>query len=124
MKNIKHINEYFDSSVNDDDEMFEMANITQKTTGIKDVVIWIGPNPASHGKRVKVSNIPNSFEADCFTITIPELNVIGKVNTKFITSSVMNKIKKFITTNNDLISKYSDRKLSTEDLLVGLKKVT
>jgi hypothetical protein len=53
--------EFLDNSYLSEDELFEMANVTEETTGIKDVVIWIGPNPKSHGKRVKISNIPNKY---------------------------------------------------------------
>ena len=33
-----------------DEELMEMANISPNKTGIKDVFIWIGPNPNSHCK--------------------------------------------------------------------------
>jgi predicted restriction endonuclease len=71
---IKEFVEYDDI----DNELLEMANFTEKTTGIDDVVIWLGP-----GNRIKVSNKPNSFDTyDTFTITIPDLEIIGDVNTK------------------------------------------
>ena len=120
---MKHIFEFFEYS-NHYDELLEMANITQKATGIKDVVIWIGPNPPQHGKRIKVSNSPNNFDvSDSFVITIPEYKVIGDVNTKFITSSVFSKIIEFLKVNKNIIDDYSDRKISTEDLLEGIIKV-
>ena len=46
---------------NDEQELFELANVTYKTTGIEDVIIWIGPNPTSHDKRIKISNIYTDF---------------------------------------------------------------
>lgn len=119
---MKHIKEFFEYS--DEDMLLEMANITQKTTGIKDVVIWIGPNPPQHGKRIKVCNKPNNFDVyDSFTITIPDLKIIGDINRKFITTDVLEKINKFITINLQVISDYSDRKISTEDLLENIIKV-
>ena len=97
-----------------------MANFTKKTTGIDDVVIWLGP-----GNRIKVSNKPNSFDTyDTFTITIPDLEIIGDVNTKFIKQSVLNKIYDFIKSNIQVIEEYSDRKISTEDLIERIKKVS
>lgn len=116
MKYIKEFVEY--------EELLEMANFTKKTTGISDVVIWIGPNPPGHGKRIKVSNKPNSFDFyDTFTITIPELEIIGEVDSKFINSDTLNRIYEFIKLNMQVISEYSDRKISTEELIDRIKKV-
>ena len=122
MKHIKNIREYIDNDLYD--ELFEMANFTKKTTGIEDVVIWIGPNPPQHGRRIKVSNKPNSFDIyDTFTISIPDLEIIGDVDTKFIKKDKLNQIFEFINNNIDVISEYSDRKISTEELIEKIKKV-
>jgi len=116
--------EFLDNSYLSEDELFEMANVTEETTGIKDVVIWIGPNPMSHGKRVKISNIPNKISSsDCFTITIPKFEIVGEMNTKFIDSIKLENIKKFILNNLSLIEDYSDYKISTKQLLDGLKPI-
>jgi hypothetical protein len=116
--------EFLDNSYLSEYELFEMANVTEETTGIKDVVIWIGPNPKSHGKRVKISNIPNKISSsDCFTITIPKFEIVGEMNTKFIDSIKLENIKKFISNNLSLIEDYSDYKISTKQLLDGLKPI-
>ena len=116
--------EFLDNSYLSEDELFEMANVTEETTGIKDVVIWIGPNPMSHGKRVKISNIPNKISSsDCFTITIPKFEIVGEMNTKFIDSIKLENIKKFISNNLSLIEDYSDYKISTKQLLDCLKPI-
>jgi len=123
MKKINKFYEFIDNSLSED-ELLEMANVTEETTGIKDVVLWIGPNPPQHSKRIKVSNIPKSISSsDCFTITIPNFEIVGDVNTKLIDSVKMDKIKEFITINQKLIEEYSDYKISTKDLLDGLKSV-
>lgn len=117
MKYVKNMEEL-------DNELLELSNFTKKTTGIEDVVIWIGPNPPNHGKRIKVSNKENSFDPyDTFTIKIPSLEVIGNVNSKLINKSKLDKIFQFINKNIDVISEYSDRKISTEDLIERLVKV-
>ena len=96
MKKIIKFYEFIDNSFSED-ELLEMANVTDQTTGIKDVILWIGPNPKSHGKRIKVSNIPNKISSsDCFTITIPQFEIVGDINDKFIDSVKMDKIKEFI----------------------------
>ena len=125
MKNINKYFEFIDTSNSlSEDELFEMANVTEETTGIKDVVIWIGPNPASHGKRVKVSNIPGKISSnDCFTLTIPKFEIIGEVNNNFIDTPKLDKIKEFLSINLQLIQDYSDYKISTKQLLDGLKPV-
>lgn len=121
---MRHIKEFINYTNDDSDELLEMANFTQKTTGISDVVIWIGPNPSNHGKRIKVSNKPNSFDVyDTFTITIPELKLVGDINKKFIKPDVLSKIMKFIELNIEVISEYSERKISTEDLIERIKRV-
>ena len=105
-------------------ELLEMANVNYETTGIKDVVLWIGPNSEYHGRRIKICNIPNKFVAtDCFTLTIPDFKIIGNVNDKLITSEVLEKIKEFITINYQLICDYSDYLISTKNLIDNLKKV-
>lgn len=115
--------EFLDNSLSED-ELFEMANVTDETTGIEGIVLWIGPNPKSHGKRVKVSNIPNKISSsDCFTITLPKFEIIGDVNSNLIDSVKMSKIKEFLTINLELIEKYSDYQISTKQLLDGLKPV-
>jgi len=124
IKNMKKIFEYKDFNQLSEQELLEMANVTYKTTGIENVVLWIGPNPEYHGKRIKVSNLPNKFTGtNCFTLTIPNFEIIGNVDEKFITTKVLNKIKEFVNLNLSVISDYSDYLISTEDLLANLKKV-
>jgi hypothetical protein len=107
-----------------DKELLEMANVTSEETGIDDVVIWIGPNPQTHSYRVKVSNIPNKISSDnLFTITIPNLNVVGIINNKFIDSKKLEKIFNFIKLNQNIIMDYSDYKISTKQLLDNLQKI-
>lgn len=120
IKKMKYIKEFVDY----DNELLEMANFTKKTTGIEDVVIWIGPNPPNHGKRIKVSNKINSFDPqETFTITIPDLKIIGEVNTKLISNQILDKIFDFINKNIEVISEYSDRRISTEELIDRIQKV-
>jgi hypothetical protein len=59
----------------------------------------------------------------CFTITIPDNKIIGKVNTSLITKKILNQIFNFIDINQEIIIRYSDYEIETIDLLNGLKKV-
>jgi len=118
----KYINELVKVSL-EDQELMEMANITSKTTGIENVVIWIGPNPSTHGKRIKISNVANSFRlSDCFTLTIPDFVEIGYRDKNVIDNKTLDKIKDFVNLNIQVINDYSDSLISTEDLLDKLKK--
>ena len=108
----------------DEQELLEMINVDEETTGIENVVIWIGPNPQSHGKRIKISNVPNTFEgSDCFTLTIPGFKIIGTVNKSLIDNNKLEQIKEFVQINVDVIIDYSDYKISTKNLLDNLKRV-
>jgi len=121
---MKKLFEYKNFNQLSEQELLEMANVTYKTTGIENVVLWIGPNPEYHGKRIKVSNLPNKFTgSNCFTLTIPKFEIVGKVDETFITTKVLDKIKEFVTLNYQIISDYSDYLISTEDLIENLKKV-
>ena len=107
-----------------DDELLEMANLSPKTTGIDGVCLWIGPAPERHGNRIKVSNVPDKFERnDCFVITIPDLKTKGRINAKFITADKLKQIKKWIVKNEDVILKYSDLEIGTEEMISQLQKI-
>jgi len=124
MKKILEYKEFGIHTSISDEELMEMANISPKKTGIKDVVIWIGPNPGNHWKRIKVSNIPNKIsKTDCFILTIPDFKIIGEVNDKLITSSILEDIKKFININLQLIYDFSDEKITTDEFIDSLLKI-
>lgn len=124
MKKIFEFNDYKYISTISDDELMEMANVSPKKTGIKDVFIWFGPNPHYHGRRIKVSNIANKFsKTDCFTITIPEFEIIGKVNPKLIDSDKLDKIKTLVNKNLKLIEDFSDELISTDEFIDKLVSI-
>jgi len=124
MKKIFEFNDYKYISTISDDELMEMDNVSPKKTGIKDVFIWFGPNPHYHGRRIKVSNIANKFsKTDCFTITIPEFEIIGKVNPKLIDSDKLDKIKTLVNKNLKLIEDFSDELISTDEFIDKLVSI-
>lgn len=126
MKRILEFNEYDYTkycNIITDDELLEMCNISPKTTGIDNVFIWVGPNHHYHGRRIKVSNVPNKWsKSDCFTITIPDFKIIGEVNNKLITKDTFEKITKFILDNIIPITQYSDEKISTDEFFQKIIK--
>lgn len=122
MKNLYEYNDYFKQFTSiSDEELMEMANISSKKTGLLDIYIWVGPNPKYHGKRIKVSNIPNKFSKDdCFTLTIPNFEIVGNINTKLIDSKKLSKIIEFVEINMKLICDFSDEIISTDELIENL----
>ena len=118
MKKIFEFNDYKFATSISDEELMEMANVSPKKTGISNVYIWFGPNLHYHGRRIKVSNISNKFSKnDCFTITIPKFEIIGKYNTNLITSSVLEDIIKFVNLNIKAIEDFSDELISTDEFI-------
>jgi hypothetical protein len=123
MKKILEFKDYDFYTKISESENLEMANISPKKTGLKDVFIWVGPNPHTLGKRIKVSNIPNKFGKDnCFTITIPKFEIIGEVES-WITTEHIKDLEKFISINMDLIIDFSDEKISTDEFNDGIIKI-
>ena len=128
MKKLKHINEYKNIEIENlsmgEQELMEMANLDSEVTGIDNIVIWVGPNPGQHWKRIKVSNAPEKFDGeDCFVLTIPDFEVRGKVNTKLITGKVLDKIKTWVTQNIEAIEKYSEYKIPTNKFISQITPV-
>ena len=124
MKN--HINEYKEHTDQElsEQELLETSNVSDKKTGVKDVVIWIGANPKINGYGIKISNIPNKTDGiDLFTITIPEFNIIGKDNKSFIDSKKLKDIKRFIELNKELIIAYSNYEVTGNVLMDNLKSI-
>ena len=98
-----------------DNEVMTLTDIIPKQTGIKDVVLWVGDNPHTKARRVKVSNMPNSLSRqDCFTLTMPEFEILGTPNRELINDDVMKDIIKFVQQNLQAIYDYSDFKISTD----------
>ena len=127
------ISEFVDNTKYDqsltDDELFEMSNYWGSDLGLdENIVIWIGSVLSSqhqYGNRIKVSNIPGKgpgSSKDCFTITIPKLEVIGYVNKKHITSKKLNTIFGFIKLNMDLIIAYCQEEISGMEFSKNVEK--
>ena len=103
-------------------EFLEMASITYKHTGIENIVLWVGPNPVSDYRRIKVSNTLNKFDGrDCFILTIPDYKIIGELNEYTIKPEVIEKIKVWCAKNMKVIVEYSDYEISTGELLESLQ---
>lgn len=117
-----NLKELFELSIEND--LVEMANLGSKYTGIDKVVIWVGMDPGMHYLRVKVSNTPNKWSTDNFTITIPELEVVSKINKQFINGKMLDDIKNWIKLNIETIMDYEKGEITyTDDFLSKLHKI-
>lgn len=104
--------------------LLEMANVGKKHTGIDNVVLWIGMDPQQHFLRVKVSNVPGKWSSDNFTITIPKLDIVGKINKSFISGEVLDDILNWIKLNLETIIAYETGEIVyTDDFLEKLKPI-
>jgi hypothetical protein len=124
--NFTKINEFHYNQSLTDDELFEMANLKGDKTGLDDVVIWIGSTVRTgHGYRIKVSNLPfkTGSSLDCFTITIPEFDIVGKRNKKHVTNDKLNRIIKFIELNMEVIIDICEEKIDTVEFIERMKKL-
>jgi hypothetical protein len=107
-------------------ELTAMCNAVGPETGLGSVVVWVGPTDNQHGPRVKVSNIPNTITSkDCFSITLPDLEVIGEV---LISKKKLKEVFKFVELNMELLMEAdtkgrSDNHMPSSELLRRLKKI-
>jgi hypothetical protein len=91
----------------DNDQLFEMANVTSRYHGIKNVVIWVGLATKQHGLRIKVSKVPNKMDVDnCFVIMMPSLDYDPRQVPEWIDRRTMAKIVAWIKLNQKLLHDY------------------
>lgn len=105
-------------------DLYEMANLTQRYTGIPNIIIWVGSDPKRHAMRIKVSNTPNRWSDDNFTITLPYLDVVGTINKKLITGQVLSDIQSWIKLNIETLLAYEKGEIQdTGDFLERLVQI-
>ena len=107
------------------DELFEMANVTQRRHGIENVVIWVGAAPKQHGLRVKISNVPGKMDmSNSFVIMMPSLDYDPTQVASWITPKIMKKILQWITLNQKLLYDYELGEITdTDDFLNSISRV-
>ena len=78
-------------------EREEVSSVGETATGIKDVILWFGPNPPSREVKVRVSNNPNDLTGDnIFSIILPKYNTIGDINKNLITDDILSSVISYI----------------------------
>jgi hypothetical protein len=103
-------------------EREEIASVGESATGIKDVILWFGPNPHSREVKVRISNTPNDLTGDnIFSLILPKYNILGTMNKDFITDDVLSSIIEYIEYNKENIYNYSDGLVCASDFILALK---
>jgi len=104
--------------------LFEISNLSQKRTGLDNIIIWVGADPKRHTLRVKISNSANRWDPDDnFTITLPKLDVVGNIDKQFISGKMLKNIKSWIKLNIKELMDYENALIDTDVFLDSLVKV-
>lgn len=121
MKRIKYIKEF---KQYEEDAMFEMANFGTKTTGLP-MIIWVSEKRASHAARIKVARtydtkvqIGNTFSV---LISINPKIVAGDKGD--ISPNDLKEVYNWVILNRELLLKYWNHELLTDELILQLSKV-
>jgi hypothetical protein len=104
------------------EDLFEMANLSPKRTGLP-FVVWISPKAgAQHGVRVKVSKGPKAHPEELISVALrPDVHVVGG---RSMTAHNLALLKKWVELNQDVIVKYWDGEIEyTEDAIAALKPI-
>ena len=104
------------------EDLFDLANLSPKRTGLP-FVVWISQKGgAPHDVRVKISTGPRIRGSDLISIALrPDVHVIGNGQ---INSESFSALKKWIDMNLDVILKYWTGEIEyTEDAIAALKPI-
>lgn len=102
--------------------LFEMANLSPKSTGLP-FVVWISPKAgAPHDVRVKVSKGPKVQPSELISVTVrPDVAIVGAGK---MSAHDLELLRKWIRLNEDVIVKYWDGDIEyTEEAIAALKPV-
>jgi len=114
--------------INEKYEVFAMANLSSKTTGIAGAILWVSAGEfegkkSVHGARIKVvegTSLTSAGLADAAVITISDYPEIkhGKLKKKTMTL-----VSSFITLNKAVLLAYWKGKIDTSELVAQIKSV-
>jgi hypothetical protein len=104
------------------DDLFEMANLSPKRTGLP-FVVWISPKGgAPHDVRVKVSRGPKAKSGEFISVALrPELRVVGGGE---LSAEELDLLRRWVALNWNVILDYWEGEIEyTEDAIARLKAV-
>lgn len=102
--------------------LWEMANLRPKETGVNGVVIWVSSGEAvQHGPRIKVVRGLKWKQKESATIPLTGMpRVIGDIG---LTQDEFANIVEWIRLNYDALMQYWNSEISTGDLFSLLKRI-
>ena len=110
------------ANIEDQDELFEMANLSPKRTGLP-FMVWISTKEGAqqHDVRVKVSKGRKVQASEWVSVALrPDVHVVGGE----MTGHNLALLKKWIELNRAVIIKYWDGDIEdTQDALSALKPI-
>jgi len=104
------------------EDLFEMANLSPKRTGLP-FVIWISPRGgAQHDVRVKVTRSPKALPGEFITVTVrPEVNVLGPGK---LSTHELALLRQWIELNRDVLIRFWNGDIEyTEDAIAQIKSL-
>lgn len=114
--------------INEKYEVFAMANLSPKTTGIAGVIVWVSAGEfegkkSVHGARIKVvegTSLTFAGLADATVVTISDSPEVmhGKLKKK-----IMTLVSAFITLNKVALLAYWKGKIDTSELVSQIKAI-
>jgi hypothetical protein len=99
--------------------LFEMANLSPKSTGLP-FVVWISVRGnAQHDVRVKVSKGPKVHSSELVSVAIrPDVHVVGSGN---LSGHDLALLRQWVELNRDVLIRYWDGDIEyTEDAIAAL----
>jgi DNA polymerase II small subunit/DNA polymerase delta subunit B len=105
----------------DEEDFFEMANLSPKDTGLP-FVVWISSKGgAQHDVRVKVSRGPKATPSDLVSVALrPDIHVVSGT----LSGNELKLLQQWIKLNWDVIVAYWEGEIEyTKDALAALKPI-
>lgn len=92
-----------------EDELYEMSNLSSRSTGVATVIFMSAKGGAKHGCRIKVSNVSGKIaHEDTFTMTIPGFEIIGETR---LPTKTMNQLLVWCISNQQVLLDHWEYKL-------------
>jgi hypothetical protein len=124
MHDIYNANNYSQCSNENENNMFKMASIGERTTGLP-MVILVSEKNNSTDPTIKVSRTYNHrvISEDTFSIDISDKPEIVYGDKEEISEKDLEKVKDWVVINKVALIKYWNFEILTDELLTILKKI-
>ena len=121
------LDELYPTEAELDKYLWEMANLSPKTTGIDKVIIWASQaqdGARRHGPRVKVSAHASGKidQNDLFVLTIQD-NPILVAGESYLNADTLEDVKDWVSKNKNALLKYWRGEVATDEFLEILQRV-